>query len=116
MKKMKGHTTKLASDTILNIPQSSKCGEHNLSRYGLLKVLVIITTLTFILYYTDGNHVLEFGGWKPIEYSEFLVWHYGFTMAVLEFKGKKRKLVNCRLILVETRYFYCYNQLAIIIK
>ena len=106
---MKGHTTKLASDTILNIPQSSKCGEHNLSRYGLLKVLLIITILTFISYFADGNYVLEFGGWKSVAYSEFLVWHYGFTVAVLEFFGRKRKLVNCRLMLVETRYIYYWH-------
>ena len=95
-----------SADTILNIPppQSSKiCQQHNVPRRGLLKVLLIITGLTLISYLADGNHVLHFGGWKPVVYTEYLVWHYGFTMAVLEFLGSKRKLVNCRLILVETR-------------
>lgn len=93
-------------DTKIKIPISTKIGQRKISRFGLIKLFALITGLTFVSYFLDGNLAWDYTPWKPVGArtdKEYVIWHYGFTMAVLEFLGRKRTLVNCRLILVETR-------------
>ena len=92
-------------ETKINIPWSMKIGRYTIkiSTFGWFKVFTFITTLTFISYFINGHLAWDYTVWKPVKYKEYVVWHYGFTMAVLEFLGIERTLVNCRLILVETR-------------
>ena len=90
------------ADTKIHIPISTEVCQRKISRINLIKVFTLITGLTFLSYFMDGNLAWDYSSWNPVKYKDYVVWHYGFTMAVLEFLGSKRTLVNCRLILVET--------------
>ena len=70
-----------------------------------MKIFLLIIVITVFCLLMDDNVAWDHTGWKPVEikYKELVVWQHGFTIAVLEFLGKKRTLTYCRLILVETK-------------
>ena len=78
---------------------------YEISKWNLAKIFIVIVLITFISLFVDDNLAWDYTTWKPIKigYKEKVVWHNGFTIAVLEFIGKRRTLVSCRLILNETK-------------
>ena len=96
----------MSSNTNQKLPFVTKLEKHyKISKWGLAKIFIVIVMITFISLFVDDNLAWDYTTWKPIKisYKENVVWHYGFTIAVLEFLGKKRTLVRCRLILNETK-------------
>ena len=91
--------------TKINIPPVTQINQQNISKWSLMKIFLFIILITLFCLLMDDNLSWDYKAWKPIElkYTERVVWQHGFTMAVLEFLGKKRTIVKCRLILVETK-------------
>ena len=79
--------------------------QYKISKWNLAKIFIVIVVITFVSFFVDDNLAWDYTTWKPIKigYKENVVWHYGFTIAVLQFIGKKRTLFSCRLILNETK-------------
>ena len=105
MKETEASSTMSPLTTKINIPLVIQNNQQKISKWNLMKIFALIVVITIFSLVMDDNLSWDYTTWKPIQikYKEYVVWHYGFTMAVLEFLGKKRTLANCRLILVETR-------------
>ena len=105
MKQTEVSSTMSPLATKINIPPVTQNIQQKISKWNLMKIFVLIVFITLLSLLMDDNISWDYTAWKPIQlkYKDYVVWHYGFTMAVLEFLGKKRTLANCRLILVETR-------------
>ena len=93
----------LALEKRIKTPLKTSTNRVNISKCSLIKVFMDIAGLAFLSLLMDENLEWDYKEWQPIRYQENVVWDHGLTMAVLQFLGKKRLLVSCRLILVETR-------------
>ena len=101
----------LSPEIRISTPIKAPTNRLKISKCSLIKVFMVMAGLTFLSLLMDENLEWNYKEWKPIRYRENVVWINGLTMAVLEFLGRERTLVNCRLILVETRLVVFFIQI-----